>query len=176
MYFSSQRAYPHVPGTPAADGALYEVEGPFRLPKGGVPESWVFGPPAGEREDGVDYLTDGVAGLVVDVAAKVSVTPLSSILPVRVELERAGTVHLVLSTHDLDKQPSGDATYDRPLPVTLAVSQQELSAGTHDLDLPLGPTALARLAVAGEVTAILTVLATDGADARRVAARRLTLT
>ena len=52
MYFSSQRAYPYVPGTPAADGALYEVEGPFRLPKRGVPASWVFGPPAGERADG----------------------------------------------------------------------------------------------------------------------------
>ena len=37
MYFSSQRAYLYVPGTPAADGALYEVQGPFRLPKRGVP-------------------------------------------------------------------------------------------------------------------------------------------
>jgi secreted PhoX family phosphatase len=176
MYFSSQRAYPHVPGTPAADGALYEVEGPFRLPKGGVPASWVFGPPAGEREDSADYLTDGVAGLVVDVPTKVSITPLSSVLSAGVTLARAATVHLVLRTHDLEREASGDATHDRPLPVTLAASQQELSAGTHELDLTLGPTALARLAVAGDVTAILTVLAIDGAGARTVAARRLTLT
>ena len=82
----------------------------------------------------------------------------------------------MLRTHDLEREASGDATHDRPLPVTLAASQQELSAGTHELDLTLGPTALARLAVAGDVTAILTVLAIDGAGARTVAARRLTLT
>ena len=157
MYFSSQRAYPHVPGTPAADGALYEVEGPFRLPKRGVPASWVFGPPAGERADGADYLTDAVPGLVVDAPAKVPVTLSGAGLRVSVELERAGTVHLVLRTHDLEKEASGDATHDRPLPVTLAASQQALSAGTHELDLTLGPSALARLAGAGEVTAILTV-------------------
>ena len=39
-------------------------EGPFRLPEGGVPASWVFGPPAGERADGTDYLTDGAPGLL----------------------------------------------------------------------------------------------------------------
>jgi hypothetical protein len=175
MYFSSQRAYPYVPGTPAADGALYEVEGPFRLPKRGVPESWVFGPPAGERADGADYLTDSVPGLVVDAPAAVSATLSGLSVPVGVELERPATVHLVLRTHDLEKEASGDATYDRPLPVTLAASQQALSAGTHEVDLTLGPTALARLAVAGTVAAILTVVAIDAAQERSVAARTLTL-
>jgi Bacterial protein of unknown function (DUF839) len=175
MYFSSQRAYPHVPGTPAADGAVYEVEGPFRLPKRGVPESWVFGPPAGERGDMTNFLTDGVPGLLVNVPAKAQVTLSGSGLPVSVELERAGTVHLVLRTYELEQEASGDATHDRPLPVTLAASQQALSAGQHDLDLTLGPAALARLAVAGEVPAILTVVAIDAAGERAVAARRLTL-
>jgi Bacterial protein of unknown function (DUF839) len=172
MYFSSQRAYPYVPGTPAADGALYEVEGPFRLPKRGVPASWMFGPPAGERADGADYLT---GGLVVDAPAEVPVTLSGASVPVSVKLERAGTVYLVLRTHDLEKESSGDATHDRPLPVTLAASQQALAAGTHELDLTLGLSALARLAGAGEVTAILTVLAIDAAGERAVAARRLTL-
>jgi secreted PhoX family phosphatase len=176
MYFSSQRAYPHVPGTPAADGALYEVEGPFRLPKGGVPPSWVFGPPAGEREDGAAYLTGEVPGLAVDASAKMDVTLSGARLPVRVELARPGTVRLVLRTHDLEKEASGDATHDRPLPVTLAASQQALPAGRHELDLTLGVSAVARLAGAGQVTAILTVLAIDAAGERAVAARRLTLT
>ena len=176
MYFASQRAYPHVPGTPAADGALYEVDGPFRLPKRGVPASWVFGPPAGERADGTDHLTDAVPGLVVDAPATVGVTLSGASLPVSVELERASTVHLVLRTHELDKEPSGDATYDRPLPVTLASSQQALPAGRHELDLALGLSALNLLAGAGPVAAILTVLAIDAAQERAVAARRVTLT
>ena len=96
-------------------------------------------------------------------------------LAVSVTLERAGSVHLVLRTHDLEQEASGDATHDRPLPVTLAASQQALSAGTHELDLTLGPTALARLAGAGQVAAILTVLAIDAAGERAIAARRLTL-
>jgi uncharacterized protein len=176
MYFSSQRAYPYVPGTPAADGALYEVQGPFRLPKRGVPPSWVFGPPAGEREDGAAHLTDAVPGLGVDASAKLAVTPSGARLRVRVELARSGTTRLVLRTHDLDKEASGDATHDRPLPMTLAASQHVLSAGPHELDLTIGLPALARLAGAGEVTAILTAVATDAAGGRAVAARRLTLT
>lgn len=175
MYFSSQRAYPRVPGTPAADGALYEIQGPFRLPKGGVPESWVFGPPAGERADGADHLTEAAPGLRVDAPANVPLALTSTGLRVDVELERPGTVHLVLRTHDLARQPSGDATYDRPLPVTLAASQQALPAGRHELDLAIDPAALARVFEAGGVTAVLTVLAIDAAQERAVVARRLTL-
>jgi secreted PhoX family phosphatase len=175
MYFGSQRAYPHVPGTPAADGALYEVEGPFRLPKRGVPEGWVFGPPAGEREDGATLLTGEVPGLRVDAPAKVRVTLSGAGLPVSVELGRPGTLHLVLRTHDTEREASGDATHDRPLPLTLASSRQELSVGRHELDLTLGPSALARLVGAGEVQAILTVLAIHGPRDRAVAAHRLTL-
>jgi uncharacterized protein DUF839 len=174
MYFGSQRAYPRVPGTPAADGALYEVKGPFRLPKHGVPPSWVFGPPAGERADGARYLTNGAPGLVVNSPANVPVTSGSGV-PVSVKLERPSTVHLVLRTYDLEKEASGDATHDRPLPVTLAASQKALPAGRHKINLALGSSALRLLAEAGEVTAILTVLAIDAARKRAVVARRLTL-
>jgi secreted PhoX family phosphatase len=175
MYFSSQRAYPYVPGTPAADGALYEVRGPFRLPKRGVPASWVFGPPAGESADGPGYLTGAVPGLAVDAPAQVPVSLSGATVRTTVTLERPGTVHLVLRTPDLDKEPSGDATYDRPLPVTLAASQQALSAGAHELELTLGESALAGLVGAGSVTAILTVLVVDAEAKRAVTARRLTL-
>lgn len=176
MYFGSQRAYPHVPGTPAADGALYEVEGPFRLPKRGVPASWVFGPPAGERPDGASYLTGDVPGLAVEAPATVAVTLSGATVPVTVELQRASTVHLVLRSFELSKEPSGDATHDRPVPVTLASSQQALPAGRHDLALTLGATALSLLAGAGDVAAILTVLAIDAAGEQSVVARRVTLT
>jgi secreted PhoX family phosphatase len=175
MYFGSQRAFPYVPGTPAADGTLYEVRGPFRLPKRGVPESWVFGPPAGERPDGAGYLTGAVPGLGVDAPAEVSLSLSGAGLRVGVELERSGTVHLVLRTFDLEKVPSGDATYDRPVPVTLATSQQTLPAGRHELDLTLDLSALNLVTGAGGVAAILTVLAVDSAGTRAVAARRITL-
>jgi hypothetical protein len=108
------------------------------------------------------------------VPAKVRVTLTGSGLRVGVKLARAATVHLVLRTHDLDKEASGDATHDRPLPMTLAASQQALSAGMHELELTLGPSALVRLA-GREVTAILTVLAIGTGRERAVAARRLTL-
>jgi hypothetical protein len=58
--------------------------------------------------------------------------------------------------------------------VTLAATQRALSAGKHELELTLGPVALARLAGRGEVAAILTAAAV-GAGRGAVAARRLTL-
>jgi secreted PhoX family phosphatase len=174
MYLSSQRAYPHVSGTPAADGAVYEVQGPFRLPKRGVPESWVFGPPAGEREDGAAYLAEDVPGLLVDVAAEAPITSASG-LRAGVELDQPATVHLVLRTHDLENEASGNGTHDRPLPVTLAASRRRLPAGRHDLRLTPRLAALGRLAGVERATAILTVLAVDAAGARKVAARRLSL-
>jgi hypothetical protein len=59
--------------------------------------------------------------------------------------------------------------------VTLAASQQALSAGAHELELTLGESALAGLVGAGSVTAILTVLVVDAEAKRAVTARRLTL-
>jgi hypothetical protein len=176
MYFSSQRAYPHVPDTPAADGALFEITGPFRMPQGGVPPSWVFGPPAGERADGADYLTDTVPGLRIDALTKVVVTPTGAKLRVRVALPRAGTVDVVLRTHDLEKEPSGDATHDRPLPVNLAAIRVDLGAGTHDLDLSLALSAVAQLTRLGQSAGILTGVAINSAGERAVAARRVPLT
>ena len=164
MYFSSQRAYPYVPGTPAADGAVYEVTGPFRLPVGGVPESWVFGPPAGEREDGAAYLT---GALTLDAPARLRVLPTGSDLKVSVELDEPAELHLVLRTHDLKKEPSGDATHDRPLPVTLAKLDKDLGAGGHALTLPVPAGA--------PVSAILTAVAIDSGGSRRSAARRVAL-
>jgi secreted PhoX family phosphatase len=172
MYFSSQRAYPRVPDTPLADGATYEVEGPFRLPSDpAVLDRWAFGPPAGEREDGTDYLIGDVAGLGVRVPAKLSGTRLR----VRAELDRPGTLHLVLRTFDIEREPSGDGTHDRPRPVTLARSSTELPAGDHAVDLALGLPARRRLLGAAASTAILTALSVDAAGTRRVAARRVAL-
>ena len=171
MYFASQRAYPHVPGTPAADGAVYEVVGPFRLPEAGVPESWVFGPPAGERDGG---LSGAVPGLELQVPSTARLSLTGSGLSARLKLARGGDVSLVLRTNELDAEPSGNATHDRPLPVTLARAQRTLGAGEHGIELPLAATALSRVLSAGGARSILTAVVT-GDGGRRVAAAPVAL-
>ena len=112
----------------------------------------------------------------VDAPAKCRVTLSGASLRVTRTLERAGTVHLVLRTHDLEKERERRRDPRPPA----ARDARRLAAGArrrHSTSSisTLGLTALARLAGAGEVTAILTVLAIDAAGERTVAARRLTL-
>ena len=168
MYFGSQRAYPYVPGTPAADGAVYEVTGPFRLPEGGIPDGWAYGPPAGERGDALDAL---VPGLGLELPALVRIGLTGSGLRARVKLGSAGTLHLVLRSNELRTEPSGNETYDRPVPVELGRVRRTLAAGTHVIDLPLTATALSTLTALGGARSVLTAVAVDDRGRRRVAAR-----
>jgi len=165
MYFSSQRSYAFLPdGGPseagiAARGASYEVTGPFRLPAGGVPESWVYGPPAGERA-GAPGLGD-VPGLRIDSARGVLKTVTATI-----RSDRAAKLRAVVRTFDLKSAPRGDGTLDRPLPVTLARWSGETGAGRKRLSLELSRAA---------PTAVLTVVAERDDGPRRVVAERLEL-
>lgn len=168
MYFSSQRSYPYLPpidGAPSeagivARGATFEVTGPFRLPDGGVPEDWVYGPPAGERA--LDGLPDGVPGLAVKVK-KVSPAGVRA----SVQVDGAAKLHVNVRTFDLEKELRGDGTAHRPLPVTLGRWTGDVGKGTTDVSLGLN-----RLAA---TTAILTVVAERSDGSRRVAAEPLTL-
>ncbi|MDQ3992152.1 MAG: PhoX family protein [Actinomycetota bacterium] len=167
MYFSSQRSYPVAPppdGAPSewrvlAQGATYEVTGPFRLPKRGVPESWVYGPPAGERAN-VPGLGDAPELELESTRA----------LPRKVEAavrsDRAATLHAVVRTFDLKREARADGTHDRPLPVTLARWSGDVEAGTTQLSL-----ALSQLAP----TAVLTVVAERADGTRGVVAQTLKL-
>jgi hypothetical protein len=147
MYFSSQRAHPIVAGTPAALGATYEVSGPFRLPAGGVPESWVFGPPAGEA---LGLLP---AGAPLKLAAARTLRGVRA----TVTLDEPGTVYLVLRSAEIRNEAwwSGDGE-ERPVAVTLASARESLGAGTHTVQLPLPPIArgkaLVLTAVAGRAS------------------------
>jgi len=167
MYFSSQRSYPVAPlpedapseASVLAHGATYEVTGPFRLPDGGVPESWVYGPPAGERA-GLPGLGD-VPGLGVE-----SARALLGTVRATVRSDRAARLHAVVRSFDLKRESRGDGTHDRPLPVTLARWSGDVAAGTTRLSL-----ALSRLAPTG----VLTVVAERDDGTRRVVARTLKL-
>jgi hypothetical protein len=167
MYFSSQRSYPLVPppdGAPsevgiAATGATYEVTGPFRLPAGGVPESWVFGPPAGERA-GLPGPGD-VPGLGVN-AARIG----PALVRASVSTDRPAKLHAVLRTFDLKRESRGDGTHDRPLPVTLARWSGSVAAGSTRLSLGVSQLA---------PSAVLTVAAERDDGTRRVVAKSLKL-
>lgn len=152
MYFGSQRAYPYVAGTPVADGATYEVSGPFRLPPGGVPAGWVFGPPAGERL--------GLPG-----AGPLAIRAQRTARGVRatVSLERAAAVDLVLRSSDLRSEPWHSGGPDRPVAVTLAAVREPLGAGEHTVHLPL-PSLLAARRSPG-----LTLIAATALDGQHVA-------
>jgi len=168
MYFSSQRSFPPVErpdGAPSefgiiALGATFEVTGPFRLPAEGIPEDWVYGPPAGERE--LD-LPAKVPGLAVDVKK-------ASLHGVRasVKLDGAARLHVVVRTFDLKRESRGDGTHDRPLPVTLGRTSRDAAAGTTELSLGLSGGLAAK-------TGVLTVVAERSDGTRHVAARQLTL-
>ncbi len=152
------------PGTPSdasilARGATYEVTGPFRLPAGGVPESWVYGPPAGERA-GVPGLGD-VPGLGLS-AVRIG----SARVRASVTTDRPAKLHAVLRTFDLKSKSRGDGTHDRPLPVTLA--QWSGSVARRSTRLSLAPSRLAP-------SAVLTVVAERDDGTRRVVAQTLKL-
>lgn len=135
MYFSSQRAYPYLFGRheeipkdagAVADGATYEVTGPFRLPAGGVPASWVFGPPAGEA-----------LGIPPVSALAVEARRTLAGVQATVDLARAATVDLVLRSSELRTEPWHSGGPDRPVALTLARRREPLGAGRHTVHLPL---------------------------------------
>jgi hypothetical protein len=167
MYFSSQRSYPLAAfpdGAPsetgvAARGATYEVTGPFRLPAGGVPEGWIYGPPAGERT-GLPGLGD-VPGLALE-----GVRTATGGVRASIRTDRPAELHAVLRTFDLESESRGDGTLPRPKPVTLARWSGSVPAGSTRLSL-----ALSRLAP----SAVLTVVASRDDGARRVVAQRVNL-
>ena len=107
LYFTSQRAFPAI--APVAPGAVYEVTGPFRLPKGGVPKDLVYGPPAGEARPG-GPLNPGADGK--DPKGKVKAPKRIARkafardgIAVTVKVDEASTVAVRLDTHALAQRP-----------------------------------------------------------------------
>ena len=172
LYFASQRAYPYVDGTPAADGAIYEVTGPFRLPEGGVPASKVYGPPAGEQLELPVPGAERSGGLTVFAPARVTLGGLLRRgLRVRLELERAADVRLVLRTADARRVKSPRWHEARPVLTTLTARTVSLPAGEHVVTLPLRASAARQLPRRRSSSVELTAVAGGS-----VVAHRLTLT
>jgi hypothetical protein len=179
MYFSSQRAFPFagalplpaVPSTVVARGAVYEVTGPFRLPKKGVPASKVFGPPAGER----DWLgLPAGPGLPVTAPSSVSRKRLrSDDLRFRVQLDEPATVRAVVRTAEIETVKEERWTEARPKLTLLGKRSKRLGRGGHALTIDVDPKRLPR----GRASrAVLTVVATTASGERHVAAREIRIT
>lgn len=129
MYCSSQRAFPFRTGTPAALGAVYEITGPFRLPEGGVPESWVHDVPASPLlPEGDEHLAWAGPGAV--------------------RLGREADVHVVVRVSDRRSMPWRDGSR-RPVAETLWRRSARLGRGEHRLGLPPVPAGARVLVHAG---------------------------
>ena len=179
MYLTSQRAFPPAAGSPGP-GAVYEVTGPFRLPKGGQPESLVFGPPAGEvRPKGP--LNPGADKEAPDVGLRSRPTIsrdryLDRGLSIKVRTGEAGSISVRQDTHALSKVTGKGGSTDRPLNVPLSKARAIAEgAGTVEMKLP-APSGKAKRLLAkqsGEVKTRLVISVLDGAGNEQVVTRKV---
>ena len=185
LYFTSQRAGFGVGPVPGP-GVIYEVTGPFRLPRGGQPDDFIFGPPAGEARPegplnpGPD--TDGPR-LRVKSRKRISVRRLRRRgLPLKLRTGEPAQLAVSLRSSDLraDRDPGGGA--DRPRSTRLAqLGLGELRAESggirvrHDLELSKrGKRRLRRLKQRRTtIDARLVAVAVDGSGNRTTMVRKV---
>ena len=179
LYCTSQRAFPSgpLPGT----GAVYEITGPFRKPRGGVPADFVFGPPAGEaRPSGP--LNPGGDGTrpKVKILTKKKVRKKKLLrrgLKIKVRADEAGTISVQLDSPDLASEPGKGGSTRRPRNLVLARGEAiaERDGGVVVVELPK-PSGKSRRKLAkgrGKIRARLLVSVLDGSGNERVTTKRL---
>ena len=116
LYCTSQRAL--------GGGAVYEISGPFKAPKGGMPEDLNFGPPAGEVRPSGPLNPGGDRkdpNGKLKAKKKISRKALGrNGLAVTLELNEAAQVAARLDTADLEKEPRGNRPFARAKRTVLA--------------------------------------------------------
>ena len=179
MYFTSQRG-PRLGADLPGPGAIYEVEGPWRMPATGSSADFTYGPPAGELRPkgplnpGPDR---GKPALGVQVPARIGADRLiDQGLRVRVKPGEAVRLAVALTSFDLERDRD-ERDLERPRPTRLArVGGVRAERGeTVKLRLrPEGPGRKLLAAHGGEaIEARLVVVARDGAGNRRIVTRRV---
>ena len=134
LYCTSQRAF----GGP---GAVYEITGPFNKPQGGVPDDFVFGPPAGEARPrgplnpGGDRSKPGVrlrkpGGLKRRRLLRRGLT-------VEVEVEEPGRVAVQLDSPELATVPGKGGSTPRPRNVVLSRGEAIVERGVSSVEVAL---------------------------------------
>lgn len=175
MYATSQRSN--------GLGAVYEISGPFRTPKGGPDEDFAFGPPAGEvRPNGP--LNPG--GDRKKPKAKIKVKKkvdrdkfLRRGLVVDVAVNEAGTVAVQLDSPDLATKPGKGTSSPRPRNTILGRAQVTVEKNTKSVEVAIPkPRGKARTLLnrnKSEVRARVLVSYVDGAGNESTATKQLKL-
>lgn len=170
MYFTSQRG--GGTQTTPGPGVIYEVTGPFRLPKGGQPADFVYGPPAGElRPKGpLNPGPDKVGPkLEVSTRGRIGSRRLRRRgLPVRIDSSEAARLALTLRSSSFEAERGKGGSTDRPKSITLAKMRlgeatAEMGGVPVKLRLPLSKGGRRRLDRRRQpVAARLIAVAVDG--------------
>jgi len=180
MYLTSQRAYPVAPGSPGP-GGVFEVTGPFRLPRGEQPADFMFGPPAGEaRPDGPLNPGPDATGPRLSVGSRKRIgsrTLGTAGLRVRVRVDEAAQVSVAYRSADILRVPGRGGSTPRPKTVTLARAFQRFERpGEVVARLKLGRNARLRLRRRKRsFRARVLVVARDGAGNRATAVRTVSV-
>jgi hypothetical protein len=162
LYCTSQRA--------SGGGAVYEITGPFKTPKGGMPSDLTFGPPAGEaRPNGP--LNPGAdrkdPNGKLKAKKKIGRKALERDgLAVTLELNEAAQVAARLDSADLEKEPRGNRPFARAKRTVLAQTARRFENNQGKAKLVLLPDKAGRKALKknkGVVKARVLVSAVDAA-------------
>lgn len=181
MYFTSQRAYPPFPGAPGGPGVVLEVSGPFRLPAGGQPADFVFGPPAGEvRPNGPLNPGPDRAGPSLRLGARRSIR--RSVLargglPVRITVDEAAEITVLYRSADLARLPGRGGSSDRPRVLNLVRATERFDRSGEAVPRLLpGPVGRRRLRRnRRRIRTQILAVARDGAGNTTTAVRELTV-
>lgn len=182
MYFTSQRGG----GTrrSAGPGIVYEVRGPFRLPEGGQPEDFIYGPPAGERRPrgplnpGPDEVGPRIR---VETRKRIGTRRLRRLgLPVEITTSEAAELALALRSSSFGSRRGKGGSSDRPRSIRLAKLERgeavtEMGGGTVRLRLRPGRRGRRKLLKRRErrLSARLIAVAVDANGNRRATVAKL---
>lgn len=181
LYCTSQRAFPLV--GPLGAGAVYEISGPFKVPKGGPPAALVYGPPAGELRPkgplnpGDDRTKPKVRATVRKRVIRKRL--LGDGLTVRVHADEAARVAVTLDTMDLVREPGKGGSSDRPRNVVLSRAKTTIERGAKSVKVELRPPrGRARKLLGkekGQVRGRILVAVKDGSGNKRIVTERVTI-
>jgi hypothetical protein len=167
MYCTSQRAFPLL--GPIAPGAVYEISGPFRTPKGGVPKDLVFGPPAGEKRPN-GPLNPGAdrKGPKVRVKARKRVGRAAFLrdgIEISVRSDEAGEIAVAQDSHALKFEPGKGGSTPRPKTVVFARAKAIAERGGAPVKIQLKPSKRAAKELRGHDEPVPTRLLVSVIDA-----------
>jgi hypothetical protein len=175
LYFTSQRSF-------TAAGAVYEVSGPFRKPRRGVPGELVYGPPAGKlRPSGPLNPGADKGSPKAKLRAKRHIDRsglLRKGLRLEITAKEAAKAAITLDSAALATTAGRGGSTRRPKNIVLAREDARLERDAGGTTVRLRPEGGARRRLArarGSIAARVLVSVVDGAGNERVLTRRVTI-